>query len=343
MLRYDYQQRHVSASAIEFARSHAHRRVPVLLAYAQKNIAYTRGENKSLIPDGEYDTVFVATRLAEMVNVATEADTYYFDFEVRGYPNQSNSLSDIITPLVATHEVPWEKWVALSTRVDSLESLKAGDASGNWSEIIRKIGNPPMQFSDDAYWRLSGPFSLQGKPIQVSLERITSQGSMAQVRSFYPIRDHEQTRFFLSSATAGQIPPTRPEYEVRAESSDSKVLKIAGSGIYELRHHTTQPVDLLPESVPPLSTRMADIHFATHPDGPWPKGASLALRFLARKSYLSQAIGIVCGLAGVVGGIIAASKLFEYDVLNGVYIAIASALLIVLSSFVLTGKLQFKS
>jgi hypothetical protein len=343
VLRYNYGETQMSAEALQMAEACGTEAVPALFLYGQKEIAYARDNNKSTFPEGEFPVRFVATRAGLMLNVIKDGNRYNFDFAVQDYPNQSPaSIAGVLDPLRGKGEVPWNKWVAISDRLDLLSALKSGTAADNWTGIVQALGNPPMQFAGDAFWRLEGPFK-EHLPLSPKIERIKNEARVTQVRSYLLMKDRQHLRFQLYSQTGGPVSATRPQYEVHVTSSQPKSLAVAGDGKFELRHYMGQSVDYESEAIPPLSSKVADLIFETKPDATWPNGALLKLRQKIRKPYTIQILGSVFGLASMALLVIGASDLFKNDALNGLILLLIGSLLGVLSAFLLTGKLQFKS
>ena len=274
-----------------------------------------------------------------MLNVVRDGDRYNFDFAVEDYPNQLiESIDGILAPLRQKREVPWDKWVTISDRPDLLTTLKSGDPAVNWTNIVQAIGNPPMQFAVDAFWRMEGPFKAQTL-IKPRIEHVLNEEKTAQVRSYFLVNDRQKLRFQLHSQTGGPVAANRPQYEVHATSSQPKSLSVTGDGKFELRHYAEQSVDYESQAVPPLSSKLADLVFETKPDTAWPSGALLKLRHKIRMHSAIQILGCLSGLAGMFLG----SEAFKKDSPNTLILGILATCLGVLSVFLLTGKLQFKA
>lgn len=345
-IRYDYRQKYLSADAIVL--SSGRQVVPVLLVYAQKNAPYSREGTSLQVPDGDLDVLWVATRVGRMLNVVKDADKYYFDFQVASYPNQNaGALDSILGPLRATGEVPWTKWVCTSTQDLSLRTLEGGDAQTNWAAIVNALGTYPMQFSNDAFWRLVGPFKgSQGRLRYPKLESLTESGRIRQRRSRYVMIENNTWRCEIVSDAprSGTGGSARPRYVVEASTTDDKAIKIIGNPTYELRTYTARTLEYRAQPVPVFAQRSADLTLSTSPKPTdWPTGPRIELRHVVRKSYLRVAVGILIGTAGMITGGLGVSRLFENDTLHGAVLAVGGALLLVAARFILSGKWEFKS
>ena len=338
ILRYEYREPLLTPRALELARAGPN--LPVLLMYAQKNVAYVRGDRKSEVPPGTYDTIFVATRIAKMVNVVRQGEAYYFDFEVTGYPDNSNSqaVSEILQPLSSANEVPFSKWVATSQQVDALSALSRDDGQ-NWNKLIDSLAQSPMQFSADAFWKVSGPFTREGR--KLAHHHVVQKGGIAQVSSIVKVSDRRLFFVQITSSIPKAVPPNRPEYQVELSITNSDVLKSVGNNICELRHYTTKNLEYHSEDAPIFGSTESDLMLATKPESSWPAGASISIRHRITKSVFVVLLGILCGVASVLFVVIGGSKLFENDVLNGTVILAIGALLGAASKYMLTGKLEF--
>src|ERR1700736_5146992 len=148
--------------------------------------------------EGE-NMLFVATRLGQMLNVTQNNSRYFFDFAVCGYPNNNHDpLSAIWLALVDNGEVPPRKWVVASTLTSNLDALKGGSDDTNWSAIVDILSRRPMQFVNDAFWRLRGPFSgRRGKLRQPRLEYDRLGDQVRKVSSYYSIVEHSTLKIEL--------------------------------------------------------------------------------------------------------------------------------------------------
>jgi len=342
VMRYQYREELLSTTAIDFAlKNHP---MPILFAYAQKNCKYERQQNKSVPLDDTAETLFVLTRLGKMVNVVRQGGKFYFDFQVEGYPdiNGADKANQILQPLVKAAEVPWNKWVAISDNIAALSELSKGTEEDNWRRIIEQLGQEPMQFSADAFWRLKGPFTKSGSPIKPKLRSVRESQDVRRVRSEYRCPEKALWHSQLVSSTPRQITQARPEYSVEAKCVGSDKLKIIGSGVYALRHYDEQPVEYTSGDMPPYQTEQVDLAFNTVPTTVnWTAGAKLDFRHSIRKSHVISTLGVLSGAVAVGLLALGGSKLFENDALNGAIIVVVGLLLLAASKYMLTGKIEF--
>ncbi len=336
--RYQYRKTHLSDGALALCQSK--NPLPALLVYAQKNVFYQRTNGKSEIPSGTFDTLFVATRFADVVNVTVSGDKYYFDLRLEGYPSQSEALQRMLAPLVEAGEVPWSRWVVTSANVPELGNLRGGNDADNWAAIVNTLAAPPMQFQNDAFWRIMGPFNRKGKKMVPHVERIKQDGEIREVRTNLLMMENQTWRFELVSHT-GTATPSRPQYEVQASISDTDAVKLVGTGRYELRHYTGQQIEYVAQAGTPFHSKAMTLTLSTLPLTTWPSGARLELRHTTRKSHLLSSLGILCGISGVILVSLGASDIFRYDVLNGIVLLVVGLILLPVSKYLLTGSLEF--
>jgi hypothetical protein len=342
VMRYQYREHLLSAEAIEFGLKN--RQMPILFAYAQKNSKYERQQNKSIPLDDTADTLFIVTRLGKMVNVVRQSERFYFDFQVEAYPDisQTSAATKLFEHLVDVGDAPWNKWVAVSDSIGALAELSKGTEEDNWRRIIEQLGQEPMQFSADAFWRLKGPFTKGGAPVKPKLRSVREAQDVRRVSAEYRCPEKTLWRLQLISSTPKQIAPGRPEYSVEAKCVGSDKLKLIGSGVYALRHYDEQPVEYTSGEMPPYSTGWADLAFHTAPTTEnWTAGATLDLRHSIRKSHVLSTLGVLSGAVAAGLLVFGGSKLFENDAFNGAVIVVVGLLLLVAAKYMLTGKIEF--
>jgi len=315
VIRYEYRTKYLSDAAIALAERPSPR--AVLLLYAQQDTQYPRSEGKSAPSDPSVaDELVFATRLATMVNVTKDGENYYFDFQVAEYPNQDQTaLATILGTLETQGTVPWKnrKWVATSTLHEKLDVLKIGEIQQNWTEIVNRLSTPPVQFSGDAFWRLEGPFQAGSQsPTRPSIEYDTEPGRPPRARSYFQITETSSWKFDLVSETSGKA-----QYDVAGESSDPKILELMGAPKYGLRQYTRQAIDYRARSTALFGDVAADLTLDTLPrNADWPSGPRLSFRYEQQRNWRRIVFGFGSGLVGLV--------------------------LLVLSGFILTGRIAFK-
>lgn len=316
-MRYDYKQDLMSDAAIKLAQEKTSH--PILFVYAQKAGAYTRVGANSKRPDGILKTVFVATRAGKMLSVTKDAKSYYFDFEVAGYPHQDRQLlGGILNELEENEETPWRKWVSVSTEIGNLTALLSGEEQDNWSAIVDLLGTPPMQFAGDAFWRIKALYADSGARKFPMVEYYSDGDRSRQARSKFEMVENESWRVELLSETAKGLTSSTAaeapigEYTVDATTTDAKILTVSGTPVFDLRHYTGQMIEYRAESHPVFGKAIADLVLRTKPQSSqWPSGANIVLRHQLRRNRVRLAFGTATGIIGTVLFTIAGSKSFE--------------------------------
>jgi|HubBroStandDraft_6_1064221.scaffolds.fasta_scaffold09771_3 hypothetical protein len=342
VLRYQYADAWLSPKAQQFVTSGT--QLPILLAYAQKNSEYKRGEKKSEPVDVTAPTVFILTRLGRMRNIVREGSKVYFDFEVGSYPDnaKTEAISGLLGPLVTANEVPWDKWVTVSESQDLFREISEGTDEDNWARIVELLGRAPIQFANDAFWRLKGPFKKNGDLIKPALRKVRQNSEVRRISSEYVVRENKSMHLQIVSSIPEQVSADRPQYLVEAEVTGSEKLKVIGSGGYELRHYDEKSIEYVSLEMSPFKTDAADLVLQTTPSSEiWTAGAKLDIRHSIRKSHWISLLGVVSGVVGLTLSTLGASELFKNDALNGFKILMVGLLLLVATKYILTGKLEF--
>src|SRR5262249_31942415 len=155
----------------------------ILLIYAQKQYEYRRELNKSTPVNETAATSFVLTRAGTMKHIVKDGNKYYFDFQVEAYPDNSKvaEINEILQPSIAASQNTWNKWVTISESYEPYQALLAGTDEDNWRRIVEMIGRPPMQFANDAFWRLKGMSRQSGQSIEPTIRRIKQAGELRRV------------------------------------------------------------------------------------------------------------------------------------------------------------------
>jgi hypothetical protein len=342
ILRYQYAEVWLSPTALEFVASG--REFPVLLAYAQKNTEYQRSEKKSEPSDNTAPTVFIMTRIGQMRHIVREGGNLYFDFEVGAYPDNHEkvAIDDLLSPLIAANEVPWNKWVTISEKQDLLHKISAGQDEDNWRRIIDLLGQPPMQFRNDAFWRLKGPFKKNGALVKPTHRKLKQDKEVRRITSEYLLGENKSMHLQIVSSAPATLSKDRPQYLVEAIVTGSEKLKIIGAGSYELRHYDEQPIEYVSLDMSPFKTDTADLVLRTTPSTEsWTAGAKLEIRHSIRKSLLISLFGVASGVVGLTLTALGGSELLKNDPLNALKSLVGGLLLLVASTYMLTGKLEF--
>jgi hypothetical protein len=343
-LRYDYKDKYLSAAAQQNLNRKSDE---ILFIYAQKNGAFIEKDNFREA-DSNLATIFIATRIGRMLNISKDAESNYFDFTVEGYPSQDEDLlSHLLQPLIKNNDTPWKTWIATSTDVVTLKRLKAGDDSNKWASIVQRLGTAPMQFSQDGFWRLSGPFRGYGaRAISSSVETLDQHGA-TQSRTFYTLLESASHRFVMTSDAPRGTLAARQLMQLTVSVSDAEVAKVLGTGVYPLRQYTSNQVEFSTKPAAAFGSLVADLVFKTNANDTsapsvWPQGANFTLRLKLRLNRIRFLSGLFSGTVGLILVGLFQSKLFDNDQLDGALILIVGLLLAALSAFLLTGKVTFK-
>jgi hypothetical protein len=90
--------------------------------------------------------------------------------------------------------------VCVSTDLDALKQLQVGDEQDNWSAIVNRLSAVPMQFNEDAFWRLKGPYLGQrGEVKPPKIRKHTEKKKVRQSEAVYEITENTGGKFELTS------------------------------------------------------------------------------------------------------------------------------------------------
>lgn len=352
-IRYDYRREYLCEAAVDRAERCPTEQLPVLLLYEQRATPYLRDRGRSRPQDMGTPSVYVTTRLATMLNITQDGDSFYFDLEVTSYPNQDQAaLNELITVLQANGNYPWAdakdgfpvgRFVCLSTLMRLHAQLSAGDEHQNWVAIVDTMARPPMQFSGDAFWRLKGPFPKWGdQRSEPDIDYHQEEGRTRQAQARYDFAENTVWRFELVSEAGRQI-ENRPEYECEIKTSDDTVLKFLGTPLYRLRHYTGQMVEFKTQNARLFGQGGGALVFGTRPQPTeWPAGPSFSLPFSIRKHRGRVSVGVLLGVAGVATFVLGDSALLDEAPLWAALLKFVGILLCVGATLFLTGKLMFE-
>jgi hypothetical protein len=348
-LRYDYKLSLLSEDAIKRVKGNV--KAPVLLVYTQKDGEYTRTERVSVAPQEELPCLYVSTRLATMLNVTQDGDSFYFDLHLQGYPAQGQALLNLMQELEKKGQTPWSKtvngkpygnYVCTSENIEQLQELEKGDEQKNWSAIVNRLSAPPMQFWADTFWRLKGPYPRQeGKLLVSSVETLTEKYKTRQAQAIYHIRENSSWRFELVSEIGVGTAPRDP-IVVEATCSDDRVLKFTGNLKFPLRRYSATPVEFRSLTAELLGTSFSEIAFSTAPQpADWIIGAAFPLKFRLKRNFWRILLGVVTGLGGAAAYVVGDSKLLECLPALQIKLKVAGIVFAAISYFALTGKITF--
>jgi hypothetical protein len=351
-IRYEYSDRLLSQSAVQLAAAGGVRQA--LFVYAQKDTPYIRSDAVSNPTDPNAEPLFVATRLGRIVNVVLNASKYSFDIVVEGYPaNDDASIEAILDSLRASGDVPWTKWVSTSDDTSTYHRLALGDDETKWSTIISKLTQPKLQFANDAFWRVKGPFTAAGNVLRARIQSVKQVDKARQIVSYYDVVEHSTLRVEVISEsgsateTGGMLAP-RSSFNLETSSSNEKAVTFLGAKSSPLRHYTSQQIEYRVEDAAVFGSLGTDVLLSTTPpSATWPSGPSIRLRHKIHRNKLRLALGVIAGVVGIVFIALAVrAKILNFAPLapwGDIALMVVGALLLLLAGFWLSGKLELKA
>lgn len=348
-MRYDYKQKYLSDEAVR--RADGKESAPVLFIYMQKQGNYRRDEKRTIAPQGVLPFAYVGTRLGTMLSIVKDGESYYFDFQVGSYPTHNEAFDQLMKALEGKGETPWAvvkdggpsgKYVCVSTGMDSLRKLQGGEDQEKWSVIVSRLSADPMQFREDAFWRLKGPYRSQAD--DVTLPRIhahVEKGKTRQSEAVYHITENTGWRFELISEI-GQGVGARDTFHVEASTSDDKVVKFTGNPNFPLRRYTGTMIEFRAHSAQLIGQTSAETTFATSPQPTgWVTGPVFALKHRVMRNKWRVGVGTITGAVAICTYVLGDSKLLDCHPLISILLKIFGLLFGVASVFALTGKISF--
>ncbi len=350
-MRYDYKEKYLSPSAIEHAI--ANNPIPILFVYTQKNGPYTREEGHSKTPGGAAEVLYFATRFGTMLNITKTGDTFYFDFQLSGYPISDTKILDaILSPLRAQSEVPWGveengspygKWMSVSHDTASYQALSGGDDQTSWNEIVNRMIAAPVQFAGDSFWRLKGPYKYGGdvaRDPEIVYE--TESGQTRKAEAVYNLPENGLWRFEVISEV-GKGTGARPQYQLDVTSTDEKVMKPIGGTQVGLRRSTGETITFRTESAALIGTTLVEFFFITEPQPTsWVVGPKLALKFRVHRNRVRVFLGLLFGMLGPLAYVIGDSDALKTQhPLWAASVKFSGIIAVAISLFFLTGKISF--
>jgi hypothetical protein len=286
-MRYNYEVGLLTKAAREFVAVPIR---PILFVYAQRQTEYHRVNGKSDPHDPNADYVYIPTRLGRMLKVVTLGDNYHFDFAVDGYPITNPAFRGIMGDLKAKAEVPLGKYVCISDMHKGFQGVTAAEDQGAWAQIVELLGTPPMQFAQDAFWRLVGPFAKGDKLQEPEVRDGVATYHAAEFQSY---------KFQLITDSGKLAVEKGLDFEVEAESSDT-VLTPQGSGKYPVRHYHYEDIAYGTGGPPAFFIgKGVELHLSTLPKENWPSGPDLSLRYIVSRNRIMFTLGVILALVGV--------------------------------------------
>jgi hypothetical protein len=308
-IRYDYNQNHLSASALEEARKSSVFTKKVLVAYAQsKNFKKGGADPRGPIPYQQ--GLWVATRLANLRHLQFSVNRYYFYQEVLGFPATDETAFGAIIQALG-EDIPFVKWVAVSNLDNRFDTLGRGTASENWASVINQIGNFPSQFAGDSFWRItkvaSGPLRSDIRPvIRDHSEVAGGSETITGVESVFPIFELDKMALQIESRLpeAAEEPKDKePEAarNVTFETAPDSAIKDLNGRTLTLRRYAPEWIETEVGESDRISAQLCDLTMKTGPaTGAYPIGPEFSLRFRAIKKPWRAYLALLSGIVGVV-------------------------------------------
>jgi hypothetical protein len=345
-LRYNYKEKYLSSSAITASLSTGTAPKFGVLFYAQRT-GFSKGDATPKTGTIYSEMLWIPTRLIEMLCIPIrDGETFNYDFKVLSYPCIDRpAMTRILSPLMQCKEIPFNKWVAISSDLKSLEDLRKGDERTNWGAIVSEFHKPEFQFSSDVFWRIIGPTkSRTSKLVNPRYERTLDSGMLRMVKAVYHVDEGRNHSFEIVSAGPRRPkdkPPT--QYSVRCTSTNDKNLEVIGSGVLNLRQEAADSLQFVGKINEEIADHSAALHFETLPNtGAWPSGPELEMLFAVVKSKARMIFGVLFGVIGLfllaLGG-----EALKSTVLGGGVCLTLGVILVVISGILIFRKLSFKS
>jgi hypothetical protein len=347
-LRYNYREKYLSPSAITASLNPSTAPKLGLLFYAQRN-GFRRGDGTPATGTiyNENEMLWIPTRIVEMLCIpARDGETFNYDFKVLTYPFIDRAaMTRVLHPLIQRREIPFNKWVTISSELGSLKDLQKGDDRKNWGSIVSEFHKPEFQFSSDVFWRLIGPTKGgTSKLVSPRYERIFESGDLRLVKAVYDLEEGQNHSFEIVSAS-----PPRSEgramtqYSVKCTSTNDKNLEVTGSGIVSLRQQTADSVQFVGKIIEAIADHSAALRFETQPKPKdWPGGPELEVLIAIVKSRTKMVFGLIIGLLGVLFVAYGAKELTSSTQTGMTCLAIGACLLVI-SGLLIFKKLSLKS
>jgi hypothetical protein len=345
-IRYDYNQMHVSAAAIEEAKKSSFS-TKVLVAYAQtKN--FKKGHAAPVGPIANEGGFWVATRIADLKYLGFSGNRYVFDLELLGYPTPNDdAFRAIIESLLAKQETPFIKWVAVSDLDAQFDALVDDKTAGNWASVINKLGNFPSQFSGDCFWRVANiAAGVRRVAVQPELHEIRSDGgNKSGIEAIYPANELARIALQVESRipeAVGSIDTKEPEAPriVALQTAADGPLKGLNGKQQQLRRYTSEWIEVEVESSDRIDAQLSELTFKTGPAaGTYPIGPEFTLRFQIAKRPGSGHLAILLAIAALVCGV-SGPAIFKDHAEWAILLLVGGVLLGIGAYYVWTGRVK---
>jgi hypothetical protein len=291
--------------------------------------------------------LWVPTRIVEMLWIpARDGETFNYDLKVLRYPSlDRGALARVLDPLIQQKEIPFNKWVTVSSELGSFEDLQKGDDRTNWGSIVADFHKPELQFSSDVFWRIVGPTKAGGsKSVSPRYEQTLDSGELRLVKAVYDLEEGKNHSFEIVSASPSRSPGTAlTQYSVKCASTNEKNLEVNGSGIVSLRQETADSVQFVGIITEEIADHSASLRFETQPKPKdWPGGPELEVLIAVVKSKTKMVLGFIIGLLGVLIGAYGTEEL-KSSLVTGISCLAIGAILAVIGGLLIFKKLSLKS
>ncbi len=310
VLRYEYKEKYLTPEVR--ATLAAARALPkaVLLAYVQHR-EFTRGSNVAFTLPTFPEGLWLATRFGEMVNVVREADRYFFDLSLGGYPENEHA-ADLFAAAFERANTPPTAWVAFVSR-ESIAPLAGGSDDENFSHIAETLAVAPSQFAGDVFWRvLRVTRGGEGTAVTFTPEVDKFGDEVRHVRSAAPLKDAADYRLEISSlrSPASRTGGAPTSFRIEALSDNPDHVRVVGSGVIDVRQYTAVIVEVTTAPIVSIKDSVqTELRLLTKPfDGDWPQGPQLALRLRVKRQTRrmvlglgSFSLGVACASPGLWG------------------------------------------
>ncbi len=345
-LRYNYKEKYLSPSAVTASLNPSTAPKFGLLFYAQRN-PFHRGDGTPATGTIFNEMLWIPTRIVEMLCIpARDGETFNYDFKVLRYPSIDRAaMTRVLDPLIQRREIPFNKWVTISSELGPFKDLQKGDDRKNWGSIVTEFHKPEFQFSSDVFWRIIGPTKDRtSKLVSPRYEQIFESGDLRLVKAVYDLEEGQNHSFEIVSAGPPRSQGTAlTQYSVKCTSTNDKNLEVTGSGIVSLRQETADSVQFVGKITEEIADHSAALRFETQPKPKdWPGGPELEVLVAIVKSRTKMVLGLIIGLLGVLSVVYGTEELKSSTPIGLACLAIGTSL-IVISGLLIFKKLNLKS
>lgn len=345
-IRYNYREKYLSPPAVTASLNPAIAPKFGLVLYAQRK-GFRKGDGTPATGTIFPEMLWLPTRIVEMLCIpARDGETFNYDLKVLRYPSIDRSaMTRILGPLIQRNEIPFNKWVTISSELASFQELQKGEDRKNWGSIVTEFHKPEFQFSSDVFWRIVGPTKGRtSKVISPRYEPILESGVPRLVKAIYDLEEGQNHSFEIVSASPPRSQGTAlARYSVKCTSTNDKNLEINGSGIVSLRQETADSVQFVGKITEEIADHSAALRFETQPKpNDWPGGPELEVLVAVVKSKTKMVLGLLLGLFGFLLGAYG-GEVLKSSALIGIPCLAVGTTLVVISVLLISKKLSLKS